>query len=118
MASFKVNLSIDQGASFSKTVTWKAGTPAVPVDLTGCTALAQVRAQLGSAEIQHTFSTTLGNLFLGGTAGTIDLVMEDEQTAAATWKTGVYDLLILFPNGSKRRLMNGNITIKPGVTRV
>lgn len=115
MASFKVNLQMDQGGSFAKTVTWKPA--GVPADLTGCTALAHVRGQINAAVVLHTFSTELGNLILGGTAGTIELVMQDEETAAATWKAGVYDLMILFPDGTKRRLMNGTVTITPGVTR-
>lgn len=117
MAAFKVQLKIDQGASFSKLVTWKTGPSRTPVDLTGCTALAQVRTTLESATALHSFDTTNGSILLGGAAGTVELVMTDEQTAAALWKSGVYDLVITFPNGSKRRLMYGAVTISPGVTR-
>lgn len=117
MAAFKQNLKIDQGASFSQLVTWKAGDPAEPVDLTGCTALAQVRARVDDVAVLHAFDSADGSITLGGAAGTIELIMTDEQTAAATWKTGVYDLLISFPDGSKRRLMAGSVVISPGVTR-
>jgi len=116
MASFKVNLQMDQGGSFLKRVIWKPA--GIPANLTGCTAIAQVRSQLNSEVVLHTFSTAVGNLLLGGATGTVELVMQDEETAAATWKTGVYDLMILFPDGTKRRLLHGTATITPGVTRV
>ena len=117
MTAFKQNLKIDQGASFSQLVTWMAGDPAVAVDLTGCSALAQVRAKIDDATVLHEFSSATGGIAMGGATGTIELVMTDEETAAATWRAGVYDLLISFPSGSKRRLMYGSITITPGVTR-
>lgn len=118
MSAFKQNLKIDQGASFSQLVTWKTGDPATLVDLTGCSALAQVRAKVDDAAVLHAFDSETGGIILGGTAGTIELLMSDEETAAATWKSGVYDLLISFPGGTKRRLMYGSVTISPGVTRV
>lgn len=50
MPAQKVQLEIDQGATFDKTFTWKTGTKAaaVPVDLTGCKARAQIRKELES----------------------------------------------------------------------
>lgn len=115
MASFKVNLRMDQGGSFTKTVTWKPA--GIPADLTGCTAVAQVRALVNATTVLHTFSTGLGNLVLGGAAGTVQLAMQDEETASATWKAGVYDLVVAFPDGTKRRLLSGTVTISPSVTR-
>ena len=115
MASFKVNLKMDQGGSFTKTVTWKPA--GVPADLTGCTAIAQVRSQINAAIVLHTFSTALGNLVLGGAAGTVQLIMEDEATAVAPWGSGVYDLIVSFPDGTKRRLLYGTVSISPSVTR-
>lgn len=117
MAAFKVPLKIDQGASFSKLVTWKTGPSRTPVDLTGCTALAQVRTTLEASTPLFSFDTANGSILLGGSAGTAELVMTDEQTSAATWKNGVYDLVITFPDGHKRRLMYGSVSISPGVTR-
>lgn len=49
MAAAKLKLVIEQGATFRKTLTWKAGTPSVPVDLTGCTARMHIRAVITDA---------------------------------------------------------------------
>lgn len=35
MAAAKLKLVVEQGATFEKVITWKAGTPAVPVSGTG-----------------------------------------------------------------------------------
>ncbi len=117
MAAFKVPLKIDQGASFSKLATWKVGTPAVPVDLTGCTALAHVRASLEAADILITMSTANGKIVLGGVAGTVEILLSAAETAAITWRSAVYDLEITFPDTTVRRLMYGSVTISPEVTR-
>ncbi len=68
---FKVPLKIIQGASFEKKTTWKAGANRTPVDLTGCTALAHIRANIKAADVLLTLSTENGRIALGGTDGTI-----------------------------------------------
>lgn len=118
MASYKVALKIDRSATFIKKVTWKAGTPAIPVDLTGCTALAHIRTTAAAATILLVLSTANGKIALGGADGTVTLTVSAAETAAFTWLTGVYDLYITFPHGIVRRLMGGTVTVSPEVTRV
>lgn len=48
MAAAKLKLTIDQGASFTKLFTWKAGPAQTPVDLTGCTARMQIRKEIAT----------------------------------------------------------------------
>jgi len=118
MAAFKVPLKIDQGATFRKSVTWKAGTPAAPVDLTGCTARMHVRSEVKSATVLLDLTTANGGITLGGAAGTVDLYLTDDQTTAITWTSAVYDLEVEFANGDVRRLLYGSVTVSPEVTRV
>ena len=118
MPAFKVNLKIDQGSTFAKHVTWKAGNPAVPVDLTGCTARMQVREKIESPVKLLNLTTENGGIVLGGAAGTIDYCrLSDHETAAIIWLTGVYDLEIVFPDGTVQRKIAGNVTVSPEVTR-
>ncbi|MDN6885279.1 hypothetical protein QMO14_16865 [Variovorax sp. CAN2819] len=117
MAAARIKLSIEQGATFTKTVTWKTGKPALPVDLTGCTARMQVREKIESAGILLSLSTDDGRISLGGAAGTINLRVEADDTAAITWKTGVYDLEVEFSDGTVRRLFSGSVSVSPEVTR-
>lgn len=118
MPAFKVPLRIDQGATFRKVVTWKAGTPAAPVDLSGCTARAQIRATVTSPDVLHEMTTaTDGGITLGGLLGTVTLDIDEPTTAAFAWKTAVYDLEIVFADGTVRRLLQGPVSVSPEVTR-
>ncbi len=113
----KLKLAIYQGATFRKRLTWKAGTPAVAVDLTGCTARMQVRAEVESETVLLSLTTENDGITLGGSAGTIDLYVADEDTAAIDWDSGVFDLEIEHPSGEVTRLAEGSVSVSPEVTR-
>lgn len=117
MAAFKLSLKIDQGATFTKVVTWKTGKPPVPVDLTGATARMQIRATLEAPEVLLELTTTNGGITLGGVDGTVTLRIEATATAALTWRTGVYDLEVEFADHTVRRLLSGGVSVSPEVTR-
>ena len=114
----KLKLTIYQGATFRKRLTWSAGTPAVPVDLTGCTARMQVRPEVESSTVLLELTTANGGITLGGVAGTIELFVSDDASTLFTWTAGVWDLEIEFPGGDVRRLAQGSISVSPEVTRV
>ena len=117
MAAFKVNLKIDQGASFNKLVTWKAGTPALPVNLTGCTARMQIRGKLTDAVALLDLTTENGGIALGGVAGTVTIIITAAQTTLIAWKAAVYDLEIIYADATVRRLLAGSVSVSPEVTR-
>lgn len=117
MTAFKLNLKIDQGATFTKVVTWKTGSPALPVNLTGCSARMQVRETLEATEKLLELTSENGGITLGGALGTVALRVEADDTAAFTWSSGVYDLEIEFVGGTVRRLLAGTVTVSPEVTR-
>lgn len=116
-APVKLPLKIYQGATFRKVVTWKAGDPAVPVDLTGCTARMHVRAKLEDAAPLLSLTTANGGIVLGDELGTVTIYLSDEATAAISWVSGVYDLEIEFTNGDVRRFLYGAVTVSKEVTR-
>lgn len=117
MAAAKLKLVIEQGATFRKTLTWSAGTPAVLVDLTGCTARMQIRSEIASPDILVDMTTENGGITLGGVAGTIVMYISPVDTAALSWTTGAYDLEIIFSSTDVRRLLYGPVTVSPEVTR-
>ncbi|XXQ53890.1 hypothetical protein ACA040_002572 [Xenophilus aerolatus] len=117
MAAFKLKLSIDQGATFTRQVTWKTGKPATPVDLTGCIARMQIREAIESPEVLVSLTTANGGITLGGAAGTVALRIEAAATAEFQWTAGVFDLEIEFADGTVRRLLAGTVTVSPEVTR-
>lgn len=117
MSTFKLKIEIQQGATLNKVVTWKAGAPPTPVDLTGCTARTHFRESVDSPNVLLELSTANGGMELGGTAGTIAYRMPFAATAALAWTSAVYDTEILFPDGTKLRKIKGTATVSKEITR-
>lgn len=117
MTAFKYNLDIDQGTTFSEKVVWKTGALKIPVDLTGCTANAQIREKIGSDSILLELSTVNGGIILGGITGEIEFYLPPIITNDISWKHGVYDMKIYFPNGKIIKKLYGSVTITQTVTQ-
>lgn len=118
MAAGKRNITIEKGATFLYDLVWQDSN-LVPVDLTGYTARMQVRRTVNSDEALLDFTTENGAITLGGALGTIAIVGAAADTAAIAdnIKAGVYDLELISPTGRVKRLVEGDATIKPEVTR-
>jgi hypothetical protein len=120
MAAAKINLTVEQGATFIRTFVWKDGKNK-PVNLTGYSAALQVRE---TAALSSPVLLELGSvppetgITLGGTAGTITIEISDETTAALTFKKGVYDILLTPSNGKNVRILQGSFTVSPAVTHL
>ena len=114
----KTKLTIYQGATFRKRLTWTGPAPTrTPIDLTGCEARMQVRPDIESATVLVELNTTNGGITLGGVVGTVDLYLTDEASAAFTWTSGVWDLEITHPSDEVTRLAYGPVNVSPEVTR-
>lgn len=115
------NFHINQYATFEKVFIWTAGfcgcgtvgATAGPVDLTGYTAALQIRPFPLSTTILFDASA---DIVLGTTNGTITLTIAATDTATFTWWNGVYDLLLTDSSGVVTRLLQGSVTVTPGVT--
>jgi len=111
MASIS-NLYIDAASNFSTTVT-VTDTAGLPLDLTGYTALSQVRKSYPSSLI-----ATITSVFVADrTTGNITLSLTDIQTKTLETGRYVYDLVITDSGGTKTRVIEGQVIVNPGVTR-
>lgn len=109
--------TVEQGTTFRRTITWyNDDAQTVLRDLTGYTARMQIRPTVASTDVLLSLTNTAG-ITLGGTAGTIAIVMTDAQTAAFTFTTAVYDLEMITPSGDVIRLIKGTLTLDKEVTR-
>jgi len=106
----------DQGATFSRVMTWQ-DSAATPTDLTGYTARMQVRATADSSTVLLSLTTENSRITLGGTAGTITLLVSATDTAAVVAGEYVYDLEIVSGAGTVTRLLQGCFTVDAEVTR-
>lgn len=114
-------LTIQQGATFRQRFVYKAGetvASAAPVDLTGCTARAQMRPDYASDSVWAEWTTENGGISLGGPSGTIDMFSSAAATAAMPADKGVWDMELVFPSGGDTlRILEGQTAVTPEVTK-
>jgi archaellin len=108
--ALKANITIDQGTSFATTidVTDEEGNI---VNLTGFTGAAQMRKHYTSSTY-YAFTVTI-------TAGTGEVTLSMTANATNNVAAGryVYDCELTDTNGTVSRLVEGIVTVTPGVTR-
>ncbi len=110
MASIS-NIFIDQGADFTTTVT-VTDSNGDAVSLAGYSAAAQIRKSYSSST-STAFTTSISN----ATGGEITITLTDTQTAALEAGRYLYDVLITASGGDKTRVVEGQVTVNPSVTR-
>jgi hypothetical protein len=106
----KANITIDQGTTFSTTITL-ADEDNVLIDLTGYTANSQIRKHYSSSNSQS-FSVTLG-----GIQGTMTLSLTSTQTSNLIAGRYVYDVELTSSSNVVSRIVEGIVTVTPEVTR-
>ena len=113
MTPGKLNLTCPQGSTFSKTLTYKIDSS--PVNLTGYSSSLQVREFHYSNNYIASLNQTSG-ITLGGSAGTIDVLISASDTESFVPGSYVYDLEIAV-GGTVTRLIEGKFHVTPEVTR-
>lgn len=110
MAAKRVDLLIDQGATFKVIVAIKDSAGDTR-SLIGYTATMQARENVSS--VSTLFSI---NPDVDGPNGLVTINIPFANTTSYIWKRGVYDLEIT--NGTEvERILEGNIFVSPEVTR-
>ena len=110
----RVNFLCPQGSTFNRLLTYKIND--VPVNLNGYTSRLQVR-ETHYAQDMIVALTSGSGITLGGSAGTIDILISDEVTKNFPAGTWVYDLEVESTGGITDRLIEGNFVVTPEVTR-
>jgi len=105
-----VDITIYRNDTEVKTVRVKNRATRQLEDLTGVTALMQLRATPDSATVLYTFTTTIAN-------NEITITIPQAHWATITWTTGVYDLQLTYAGGVIDTLFRGTITVEKDVSR-
>tara|TARA_Y100001951_G_C11215713_1_gene225666 strand:- start:57 stop:389 length:333 start_codon:yes stop_codon:yes gene_type:complete len=105
------NLLVDQGATFTTTVTVYKSDDSI-YNLTNYTAAAQVRKSHASSA-KTDFATAIST----PANGQITLTLTKTQTAALEEGTYVYDVEITASDSTVTRVVQGVIKVSPNVTR-
>jgi len=114
MTPGRYNFTCPQGSTFQSTITYKIDD--VPVNLSGYSSRLQVRETHESTDL--VVSLVSGNgLTMGGSAGTIGILISASDTANFITGDHVYDLEIISPSNIVNRLIEGRFNVTPEVTR-
>lgn len=108
--AIKANLQIDQGTTFQTSINVTDDNDDV-VDLTGYSTVAQMRKHFtssNSTSFVTSISPSIGVVTLSMTANTTNLLVPGRY---------VYDCELTDTNGAVTRLVEGIVTVTPGVTR-
>lgn len=106
----KANITIDQGTTFSTTISL-TNDNGEPIDLSGYTGQSQMRKHYTSSN-SVSFTVSLGSV-----NGTVSLSLTPAQTANLTPGRYVYDVEITSSSNVVSRIVEGIATITPEVTR-
>jgi hypothetical protein len=112
------NLLVEANADFTVTVELTnedADGNLTTLDLTGYTALAQIRKRYGSSSVSETFTVAFT---ADRTSGKIALELTDVQTGTLKDGRFVWDLQLTDAAGNKTRTLEGRLTVLPSVSRV
>ncbi len=113
-----IDLDIYKGSTFVKTIQWKTGTPPVAVNLTGCTARMQIRKAVNDTAVLDTLTTENAKLIIHEPLnGKLKIIIAADISSAYTFTSAVYDLEIIFTDGTVARVIEGCLTAAPEVTR-
>tara|TARA_R110000796_G_scaffold31104_4_gene82731 strand:- start:1296 stop:1637 length:342 start_codon:yes stop_codon:yes gene_type:complete len=106
------NLLVDQGSTFRANVD-VTDSDGNELNLTNYTVAAQLRKNYSSTTAVE-FTATISN----ATSGVLEIFLSDTQTDLLKAGRYVYDVEITSPGGEVTRVLEGQIEVSPGVTRV
>ncbi len=111
MAAGTYNFIVEQGATFNRILTVKENNSAM--NLTGYSVASKMRSTHDSSTVVGTFTCTISN----ASGGIITMSMTASATGAIEEAIYVYDLEIASGSGTITRLLEGEVTVNPEVTR-
>ena len=115
MAVTVLNISVDAGTDYFLSATRADYTTNLPVDITGYSALLEVKSDIMSPIPLLVLSSSNGRILLAGPTGEIIVRFAPEDTAMSLqsifWKRGVYDLILTDRNGVRTKLLKGFINV-------
>ena len=108
-----VELYMDQGATFNNIINLTDDTTNAALNISGYTVRSQMRRSYYSANATANISCTISN----SANGEITMSLSAENTANIKAGRYLFDLETVNPGGVVTRVLEGIITVTPGVTR-
>lgn len=120
MTAGTYDLSVDQGADWFWTITWKVGSTArssTPKNTTGFTARMQVRAKYDSPTAVVSLNSVGSQGLTVSSNGIFSLHLTAAQTSNIPSGKYIYDVEAISPTGVVTKLARGAFRVIPEVTR-
>ena len=119
MAAGKLDLLIEQGATFRHQLQVKqgSGASAPAANLAGYTARMQIRPEVDSTTILISLTTENSRITITPLTGLLDLFISATDTAALSFDVAAYDVEIVSTGGEVTRLVQGKVKLSREVTR-
>lgn len=117
MTSAKYDFCLGQGTDLTLPFLLKdsAGTP---LDLTGFQARMQLRQTYYDAEAIDTLTTDNGRIAIEAGEGRVSCSFPNSVTERYPAQKLLYDLELVEPSGTVRRIVHGTVSVTPEVTKV
>jgi hypothetical protein len=112
MAAY-VELYVDQGTTFNNTITLSDDTTNTAINLVGHTVSSQMRRSYYSTNASANISCTITD----ADSGIINMSLSAGITANLRAGFYLFDIETTSPSGDVSRILEGSITVNPGVTR-
>lgn len=106
------NITIDKGATWIRTITWKNG--GVPVVITGYDAVLLIKPSPSSDEtiLQIDNDTTAnGTIVITGTSGKLEITIKAAATTLLGFDLAYYDLKLTSTGGVVTKLLRGRVSL-------
>ena len=113
MAVYVSNLVINTGATFTQTFSLENISSNSALDLSGFTAMSQMRKHAGSTGIASTFTASIQN----AENGQVQVGLSSVSTASLKPGRYVYDVIVSDSVGEVTRVVEGSVLVRQGVTR-
>ncbi len=113
MAAGQLNILVEQGATFTRTLTIES-TPGVALNLTGYTFAGKMKRNYTDATAAATFGLTVANVSLG----TVNWTLTSTQTDSLAPQVHVYDVeMTATSSGAVTRILEGEAWVSASATR-
>ena len=108
-----LDITIDQGATFTQRLTIKSSDGSNIADIATTTIASQLRVDYSSSDIAASFTFS----WIDHTNGIVDMILTAPSSAALTGVRYVYDVNLTFASGVVIRLLEGRAKVRPEVTK-
>ena len=116
MSAGKLNIFIEQGATFEYVLTLTDETNN-PINLTSYKARMQIRRTVQSRDFLIELTTENGRIVISPVIGSITLSISASDTANLSFTQAVYDLEIVSADDVVTRIIQGTVNLSKEVTR-